>query len=360
MLSPSDQAPLCALYPSELADVLSTLGQPTYRARQVFTWIHKRGQTDPRAMTDLPHALRDALATRGCRFPAEVGEVLESSDGTRKLEIRLGDGRAVETVLIPEGDKITQCISSQVGCAARCQFCRSGHAGLVRNLHSSEILAQVQLARPFHGEGKALRNIVFMGIGEPLHNVEEVARTARILSHPDGLNLSTRRITVSTVGVTKGIDRLGELLGGDIALAVSLHAADNETRKLLVPGLKESPQDIVDALLRYPLARRRRFTIEYVLIHGINDSDRHARDLVRLLSRLRVKINLLPLNPHDKTDLSPPTQDRTLAFQKILVDKGLTAIVRKRRGADIGAACGQLLGLGQRSPLPEPPSRAQS
>jgi 23S rRNA (adenine2503-C2)-methyltransferase len=298
-------------------------------------------------MSNLPHPLREAIGSLGTSFPAQVGESLESSDGTRKLEIKLADGRSVETVLIPEGNKLTQCISTQVGCAARCRFCRSGHAGLLRNLTAAEILAQVHLARPFHASGQILRNIVFMGIGEPLHNVEAVARVARILAHADGLDLSTRRITVSTVGIVKGIDRLGELLGGDIALAVSLHGASPETRALLVPGVKETPREIVEALERYPLPQRRRFTIEYVLIGGVNDTDRHARELVRLLSRIRVKINLLPLNPHDKTELLPPTDERVLAFQKVLIDKGLTAILRKRRGADIGAACGQLLGLGK-------------
>jgi 23S rRNA (adenine2503-C2)-methyltransferase len=176
--------------------------------------------------------------------------------------------------------------------------------------------------------------------------VDAVVRVAKILAHADGLDLSTRRITVSTVGIVKGIDRLGELLGGDVALAVSLHAASPEKRKLLVPGIKETPREIVEALERYPLPQRRRFTIEYVLVGGVNDSDQDARELVRLLSRLKVKINLLPLNPHDKTELLPPAPERVLAFQKILMDKGLTAILRKRRGADIGAACGQLLGLG--------------
>jgi 23S rRNA (adenine2503-C2)-methyltransferase len=345
----ASQEPLCALIPEELAQRLSDLNQPAYRARQLFSWIHKRGHVDPSAMTNLPQSFRQAVERLGASFPARVGDVLESSDGTRKLEITLEDGRAVETVLIPEGGKLTQCISSQVGCAARCRFCRSGHAGLVRNLSAAEILAQVQLARPFYSPGQALRNIVFMGIGEPLHNVEQVARAARILAHPDGLDLSTRRITVSTVGIVKGIDRLGALMEGDIALAVSLHAADAPTRKLLVPGIKETPQEIVEALRRYPLASRRRFTIEYVLIAGINDTDQHARELVRLLSRLKVKINLLPLNPHDKTELCPPSSDRVQSFQKILQDKGLTAIVRKRRGADIGAACGQLLGLGRKA-----------
>ncbi len=333
----------------ELCALMGALGQPPFRGRQLFEWLHKKGVWDLERMTNLPRDLHQKLGA--LNPPARIGTVLRSADGTRKLEVLLGDDTAVETVLIPEGDKLTQCISSQVGCAVRCAFCRSGHDGLRRNLTAGEIVAQVTLARAYHEAPEKLRNIVFMGIGEPLHNTKNVLAALDILTHPRGLNLSKRRVTISTAGVVRGIDALAEAARGDVALAVSLHAADPATRARLVPGLKDTPEEIAAALKRYPLPQRRRFTIEYVLIDGVNDSEQDARLLVRLLSHLRVKINLLTLNPHDKTDLAPPSQERVLAFQKILTDKGLTAILRRRRGADINAACGQLLGTGRHKPL---------
>lgn len=337
--------PVSAL-PSELGDLVEALGQPRFRGSQIFSWLHRNGVSDLDEMTNLPVSFRNRLKEEySFAWPAELGTVLRSQDGTRKLQIKLKDGRAVETVLIPEENKLTQCISCQVGCAVHCRFCRSGHAGLTRNLTPAEILAQVQLARSEFLPGEELRNIVFMGVGEPLHNLDAVLRAIAILSHPEGHDLSTRRVTLSTVGVKKGIDRLGRETGGNVALAVSLHAADERTRAKLVPGAKDSLEEIIAALRRYPLPKRRRFTIEYVLVKGINDSDDDARQLVKLLSKLRVKVNLLPLNSHDKTDLQPPDDARVLAFQEVLVKKGMTAILRRRRGADIGAACGQLLAV---------------
>ncbi len=344
MKLPFEIEPISAL-PDELGALAEAMGQPRFRGRQIFSWLHRRGICNLDEMTDLPVAWRNRLKEVNFSWPAKIGKVLRSQDGTRKLQVLLEDGCAVETVLIPEKDKLTQCISCQVGCAVRCSFCRSGHAGLKRNLTAAEILSQVQLARGEYAPGEELRNIVFMGVGEPFHNLNAVLRALEILSHPDGLDLSTRRITVSTVGVKKGIDRLGEVLGGKVALAISLHAADEERRARLVPGARDSLVDIVEALRRYPLPKRRRFTIEYVLVKGINDSNQDARNLVKLLSKLRVKVNLLPLNTHDKTDLEPPDEKCILAFQEILIKKGMTAILRRRRGADIGAACGQLLAV---------------
>lgn len=339
-----DLDPISAL-PEELGDLAESMGQPRFRGEQIFSWIHQRGTCTLDEMTNLPKGFRGQLEERGIRWPAEIGTVLRSEDGTRKLEVRLQDGNTVETVLIPEQDKLTQCISCQVGCAVRCRFCRSGHAGLKRNLTAAEIVSQVQLARAEHLPDEQLRNVVLMGVGEPLHNLNNVLRVLELLSHPSGLNLSTRRVTLSTVGVIRGIDRLAHATSGNVALAISLHASDDDTRAHLVPGVSDSLKDIVAALKRYPLPKRRRFTIEYVLVKDINDSLRDARQLVKLLAGLKVKVNLLPLNPHDKTDLQTPPDQRVQAFQEILVNKGITAIVRRRRGADIGAACGQLLSI---------------
>jgi 23S rRNA (adenine2503-C2)-methyltransferase len=340
---PDGVEPLAAL-PAELADAAVAWGEPSFRGGQLFKWMQARSELDPRQMTDLPKGLREGLVAAGPLCSARLGEVLRAGDGTRKLAVELHDGELVETVLIPDESKLTQCVSTQVGCAVGCAFCRSGKFGLRRNLSAAEIVGQIHLACGERLPGEELRNVVLMGVGEPLHNLERVLRALDLMTHPDGLALSSRRVTVSTVGVPRGIERLGRATGGDAALAISLHAADDATRRRLVPGSGAGLEQIVAALKAYPLPRRRRFTIEYVLVDGINDSDTDARRLVRLLAPLRVKVNLLPLNPHDLTDLAPPDDARVEAFQQQLLAKGLTAIVRRRRGADIGAACGQLLG----------------
>jgi 23S rRNA (adenine2503-C2)-methyltransferase len=345
MTAASPNAELLAATPDELSRFAAEAGFPAFRGKQLFSWLHKRVELEPAAMTNLPAAFREHLAARGGIAPARIGVVLRSADGTRKLEVALADGACVETVLIPEGQRLTQCISTQVGCAVRCAFCRSGRAGLSRNLTAPEIASQIHLARAHHFPGESLRNVVLMGVGEPLHNLGNVLRALEILGHPDGLDLSSRRVTVSTVGVPRGIDELGAATGGSTALAISLHAANDETRARLVPGVRAPLAEIVEALKRYPLPPRRRFTIEYVLIKGVNDADIDARNLVRLLSRLRVKVNLLPLNGHDLTDLEPPDEGRVASFQQVLIEKGVSAFVRRRRGADIEAACGQLLAV---------------
>jgi len=337
-------ADIPGMMPEELSDLVANEGFPAYRGVQLFEWMHRKGVFDPGRMTSLPADLKARLAAGGPLLPLTVGRVLASSDGTRKLEMRLADGAVVETVLIPEGRKLTQCISTQVGCSIGCIFCRSGAFGFSRNLTAAEILAQVFAARDAWRDGEELTNVVFMGIGEPLHNYENTLRAWRLLTCDKGLDLSLRRVTISTAGVVSGIDRLGRDTQGQAALAVSLHGADEAVRQRLVPHLKHTVRDIVEALGRYPLPPRRRFTIEYVLVGGVNDSDADARQLVRVLSGLRVKVNLLPLNPHDRSDLQPPLPERVERFRRVLVDKGMSVFLRRRRGDDISAACGQLLG----------------
>ena len=328
----------------ELKQIFSDAGFPAFRAAQLFDWIHNKGVIAPERMTNLPENLRAALKSGNALNPVRLGEAHTALDGTRKIEILLQDGRTVETVLIPDGKKLTQCISSQVGCSVGCEFCRSGKYGFVRNLTAAEIIAQVLVAKDVWFDDEQLTNVVFMGIGEPLHNYDNVVRVWRLLCDPAGLNLSSRKVTISTAGIINGIEKLGRDLGGKAALAVSLHAADEDTRRRLVTGMKASPAEIIDALKRYPLPKRRRFTIEYVLVKGVNDSDEDARNLVRLLNPIPVKVNLLPLNPHDLSDMKPPSEERVNAFQQILVNKGVSVFMRKRRGDDINAACGQLLG----------------
>ena len=242
---------------------------------------------------------------------------------------------------------MTQCISTQVGCAMGCVFCASGVAGLKRHLGAHEIVAQVILGRRALDPGEELRNIVLMGMGEPLHNYEPVARALRLLTHPMGMNFSPRRITVSTSGLVPEIERLGRDFGGQIGLAVSLHAADDATRTALMPVNKKYPLgELMDALRAYPLPKRRRIFIEYTLVAGKNDGLDEARKVSRLLRGLPVKLNLIPMNPIDASTLGTPPMDRVYAFQQLLIDDGYTCFVRKRRGDDVAAACGQLALLG--------------
>lgn len=337
--------PPVACMPDELTQAMVTLGEPGFRGQQLFAWIQKHNVTDVREMTNLSKKLRHKLEPFDISWPLEITDVHTAKDGTRKIQMALKQGGRIETVLIPDGDKLTQCISTQLGCGVGCIFCRSGHAGLKRNLSAAEIVGQIQLANSVRYKDEQLKNVVFMGIGEPLHNIDATLRALRLISHQSGIDLSTRRVTISTVGFVKGIDRLSEKTNGEVALAVSLHASDDETRRFLVPHVADSLKDIIDALKRYPLPKRRRITIEYVMLKGINDSEIAARKLVKLLSPLKVKVNLLPLNPHDKSPHRPPDDAQIDRFQRILADKGLSVFLRKRRGDDINAACGQLLAV---------------
>jgi 23S rRNA (adenine2503-C2)-methyltransferase len=361
--------------PEEWAELLAEWGEPRYRAAQVFKWIHARGVADPAAMTDLPKALRERLTEAGLAAPAQVNRTYASVDGTSKLLVGLHDGLEVETVLIPRGapaaegpyasdgdadasersepsralPTVSQCVSTQVGCAMGCVFCASGIAGLKRNLTASEIVGQVWLGRA-QLEGKSrLSGIVLMGMGEPLHNYDAVARALRLLCHPDGLGLSPRRITLSTSGLVEGIDRLGRDFSGQIGLAVSMHAADDATRSAIMPINKRHPlAELTAALRRYPLPPRRAITIEYTLLEGQNDSPEHARALAARLRGLRAKVNLIPMNTVQGTTLHAPSWSAVDSFQQALQEQGLDVFVRRRKGDDIAAACGQLALLGAR------------
>jgi 23S rRNA (adenine2503-C2)-methyltransferase len=238
---------------------------------------------------------------------------------------------------------VTLCISTQHGCAMGCVFCASGQAGLGRGLEPQEIVAQVLLARRCLEPSEDLRNLVFMGMGEPLHHYEHTARALRLLTHPEGSAMSPRRITVSTVGLVPGIQKLGEDFGGKVGLAVSLHAADEETRSRIIPMNRRYPlRELLGALRRYPLPKRRRITIEYTLICGVNDGPDHAERLASALRGLAVKINLIPMNPIAASELRAPSAGRVSSFREILAGRGFSASIRKRRGDEVDAACGQL------------------
>src|SRR6187402_2131217 len=331
-LGAADIHPLARL-PDEWEQVLSTWGEKRFRADQVFSWMHARSVLQSEDMSNLSKPLRERLKEDGLSEPGAVSDIHESSDGTKKLLLTLDRGAKVECVLIPmtklgdadvaggvddeeeddsnaetvEKRRITLCISTQFGCAMGCVFCASGQSGLFRGLGAAEVVYQVIKSRSYLSPNDHLRNVVFMGMGEPLHHYDETARALRLLSHPKGLGMSLRRITVSTVGLVPGIKRLGEDFAGKVGLAVSLHPPDDETRDRIMPMNKKYPiLALMDALKAYPLPARRRMTIEYILIGGVNDSLDHANRLAKLLRPLRVKLNLIPMNSIDQSTLQSP------------------------------------------------------
>ncbi|MCA9680110.1 MAG: 23S rRNA (adenine(2503)-C(2))-methyltransferase RlmN [Kofleriaceae bacterium] len=325
--------------------VVDALGAPRFRGEQVWRWVHGKGARTLDEMSNLPRALREQLAARASLGALELAEVQTSSDGTRKLRLVTRDGRSIESVLIPDGDKTTQCISSQVGCALDCQFCATAKLGLTRHLDAGEIVDQVYLARRLLAEvepDRRITNLVYMGMGEPLHNYDQVLRSLRILCHDLGAGLSQRRITVSTVGLVPRIERLGR---EDIRpnLAVSLNASSDEIRDRIMPVNKRYPiQRLLDAIRAYPLEHRRRVTFEYVLLAGVNDSLDDAGRLARLLRGIKCKVNIIPWNPHPEAPYARPSDAAIAAFQEECKRRGLPTYLRTPRGDDIDAACGQL------------------
>ncbi len=331
-----------ALTRDELVAFVAELGQPRYRADQLWQWVHARGVARWDDMTNLSKALRAELADKATLGTLEVDRVQTSADGTRKLRLLTRDGRAIESVLIPDGDKLTQCISSQVGCALDCSFCATATMGLVRNLDAGEIVDQVYRAREVLGGEARITNLVYMGMGEPLHNYREVIKSLRTLCDADGANMSHRRITVSTVGLVPGIEKLGRE-DFQVNLAVSLNASHDEVRDELMPvNRKWNIAALLDAVKRYPLDKRRRVTFEYVLIKGKTDSLEDAARLAQLLRGMKCKVNIIPWNPHPHAPYERPSDAAIEAFQNEVKRLGLPAYLRTPRGDDIDAACGQL------------------
>ena len=324
----------------EITEFLSGMGKERYRAVQVMKWIHQGLADSFDQMTNLSKALRAQLSERARIDRPRMVAAQSSKDGARKLVLELTDGLRVECVLIPGDDHDTLCVSTQVGCAMGCLICRTGRMRLVRNLTAGEIVAQLLETRRQVPESR-ITNVVFMGMGEPLANFDETVKAVRILTHPNGPQISWRRLTVSTVGLAPRIRDLGSTVR--VKLAVSVNAATDEQRDVIMPVNRKYPlAELIDALKEYPLPRRDRITVEYVLIDGFNDSDADARRLVRLLNPIRAKVNLIPLNDGVTKELRQPRPERVLRFQEILMSKSLVAIVRKSRGPDILAACGQL------------------
>jgi 23S rRNA (adenine2503-C2)-methyltransferase len=328
----------------QLTDWLGDRGLRCFRTDQIMRWVYLRQTDGFEAMTNLGKALRADLQASFVNRRLQVENEAISQDGSRKLLFRLHDGLHIETVLIPEKDHYTLCISSQVGCAQGCRFCMTARGGVVRNLSAGEIISQVRdcKQRVDRQGGMPLTNIVLMGMGEPLANYRNVLQALNVITDGDyGLKFSTRRVTLSTAGLVPRMADLGR--DTQVNLAVSLNAADDATRTRLMPINRQYPLDALMAACRcYPLPPRRKITFEYILMQGINDSLDDARRLVKLLHGIKAKINLIPFNEHPGSDFKRPDADRISAFQEFLADHHYTVIVRHSKGQDIGAACGQL------------------
>jgi 23S rRNA (adenine2503-C2)-methyltransferase len=327
----------------ELEAALEARGYERFHARQLYRWIYKRTVTDVDRMTDLSRSLRERLATEfTLTTPAVVADD-RSIDGTRKFVLQLADGRRIEAVFIPDTPSMTFCISTQVGCAMACGFCLTGKMGLVRNLTAGEIAGQVRVLAHATGMLDHPFNIVLMGMGEPLHNYDNTMKALRMLHSEHGLAVSPRRVTLSTVGIVPGLERLArEPLMPN--LAISLHATTDEQRTALVPPNRKYPlAAILETCRRFPLKKRSRITFEYVMLAGVNDTPDDARRLAKLLAGIKSKVNLIPLNPAPGIPYDRPSDERVDRFAQILADRHITVSVRKSRGRDIRAACGQLI-----------------
>ncbi len=333
---------LLGLDRSGLESLLVEWGEPRFRAAQILQWLHARQIHEFAQMSNISKALRARLEQDCDLAEPEIVREQQAADGTRKWLLALPDGNAIETVFIPEEDRGTLCISSQVGCSLACSFCATGAQGLSRNLETHEIIAQIRVARRALGL-EAISNVVFMGMGEPLLNLKQVLPAIRLLLDDFAYGLSARRVTVSTAGVVPGLAQLGR--ESPVNLAISLHATRDEIRDELVPINRHYPlAELLAACRAYPLPPRRRITFEYVMLEGINDQDQHARELVRLLAGMPALVNLIPFNPFPQARYRRSGNARIDAFRDIILRAGLMTVTRKTRGDDIAAACGQLAG----------------
>ncbi|MCX7975263.1 MAG: 23S rRNA (adenine(2503)-C(2))-methyltransferase RlmN [Candidatus Aminicenantes bacterium] len=327
---------------AELSREVEALGEPSYRARQIFKWIYQKGLDDWKEATDLPLFLRKQLGAHFDLRPFDLETCYQSRDGTQKFVFRLKDNNFIETVLIPSGERRTLCLSTQVGCKFGCLFCASGLPGFIRHLSPGEITGQILFIR--HDLELSLTNFVFMGMGEPLDNFPSLAKAIEIMNSPEGLGIAARRITVSTCGVVPGIKKLKDL-GLQVNLSLSLHAPNDELRRRLVPLAKKySLEEVLSACEEYAEASGRIITLEYVLINGVNNSLKEATQLAKIAHRLRAKINLIPYSPVPGQPFQRPDRQDVEAFKKWLKDMGAKVTVRLSKGLDIQAACGQLAG----------------
>ena len=338
----------------ELEALVTAAGEKRFRAQQIFRWLHQRYARSLDEMTDLSKAFRERLAKEASLATLEIDLTQRSSDGTIKFRFKTADGRAVESVYMPDEDRKTLCVSTQVGCAMGCAFCRTATMGLVRNLSAGEIVEQAHRVNAFLvAEGvpgpRPLTNLVFMGMGEPLHNFDNLKRALETLEHAQGPNFSNRHLTVSTSGLVPGIARLGEET--DVKLAISLNATTDEQREKLMPvGKKWNLAALMQACRDFPTKQGRHVTLEYVMLAGVNDSMDDAKRLARLVKALPVKVNLIPYNANPGLPFGAPDPARVKEFHDYLVGQNVEAFTRKSRGQDIAAACGQLV-----APAVKPP-----
>jgi 23S rRNA (adenine2503-C2)-methyltransferase len=342
-MTTADRIDAAELDVSEIETHLAALGVPRFHGRQIFQWIHKRGVTDFERMTDLGRPLRDELVRHFTIGMPTVARMERSADGTTKYLLRLADGHHIESVFIPDTPAQTFCLSTQVGCAMKCAFCLTAKMGIVRNLTAGEIAGQVRVLLGELGMFGQTFNLVLMGMGEPLHNYDATMKALRMLGDEHGLAVPPKRVTLSTVGVLPALERLAtEPYMPN--LAISLHATTEDQRDALVPiNRKYGLAALLDACRRFPIKRRNRVTFEYVMLDHVNDTPEDARRLVRLLHGIKAKVNLLPLNEAAGIPFTRPSDDRVNRFAAILAEHGVTVSVRKSRGRDIRAACGQLM-----------------
>ena len=327
----------------EIERLIARLGKETYRARQIMKWIYRSGVTDFDEMTNLSKGFRDEMKQLASISLPQIEEIQESRDGTKKVLFRLEDGCFIESVLIREKNHWTQCVSTQAGCAMGCRFCLTGRYGLKRNLLPSEIVGQITSLRFNTPEGEDIKNIVMMGMGEPLANYENTLKAIRIITADAGAGHSKRKITVSTCGITPMIRRLGE--DASVNLAVSLNAPDDRRRSYLMPVNKTFPlAGLIEACREYPMPRRRMITFEYILMSGVNDSEKDAKTLSALLKGVHCKFNLIPFNEFPGSEFKRPSDKKARAFQDVLIHEHYTTMTRPSKGNDILAACGQLSG----------------
>jgi 23S rRNA (adenine2503-C2)-methyltransferase len=327
----------------QLIEVVEQNGFKKFRGNQIFEWIYAKTEFDFEKMTNISKQNRKEMAKIFSITPLKTPQIFIAPDKTEKYRFELDDGNLIETVLIPDKKRNTLCISTQAGCALKCSFCRTGSLGFARNLTVKEIVYQVIFAQKhLKKRNEKVNNIVFMGMGEPLLNFENTIDAISLIHDTQGLDFSNRRITVSTAGIIDKIIPLGEKTDG-VNLAVSLHAADDETRSKIMPVNKTNPlKNLLNVLAKYPAHKRKRIVLEYILLKDINMREKDAKNLVKIAKKLNAKINLIPFNPFPGTIFEPASQEEMLAFQKLLIDRHATALMRKSRGGEKLAACGQL------------------
>ena len=342
---PKEKLNLLGFSHESLVEFFASIQQPKFRASQLMKWIHQRGVLDFMEMTDFSLALRQELTALAIAQPPEVEECLLSPEGTQKYLIKLESGSMIEMVKIPEKKRLTLCISSQAGCALQCTFCATGAQGFERNLSPAEIIGQLWIANFYKQPSQQISNVVFMGMGEPLLNIDPVMSSISIMQHQNAYGLSKRRITLSTSGIVPEIKKLASKT--DVSLAISLHAANNELRDEIVPINKKYPiNELIESCKGYleNQSKRKTITIEYILIDGVNDSIEHATQLVTVLKGLSCKVNLIPFNPFDGCNYLRSQELTIQKFKDYLIGKGVITTLRITRGDAIGGACGQLVG----------------